>query len=34
MLNSIHKVFPKPGPTDATDDEPIALKKLLQGNDW
>jgi len=32
VLHGIHKVFPPPGPTDNQEDEPIALKKLRQGD--
>jgi len=32
ILYGIHKVFPPPGPNDDPDDEPIAIKKLKQGD--
>jgi len=32
VLHGIHTIFPPPGPHDAPDDEPIAIKKLKQGD--
>jgi len=32
VLHGINKVFPAPGPTDDPKDNPIAIKKLQQGD--